>query len=104
MRGFHYVLIQFMGYAIQQKLPYGDDAVNRIFEANIKQNIKSPHYRPTVSEIHKRPGPRFNTKMSSFQYRKTHCGDKTILRPFYIHNGISYTGKMASLYWIGIFQ
>ena len=27
-------------------------------------------------------------------------GDKTILRPSYLHNGISYTGKMTSLYWI----
>ena len=34
------------------------------------------------------------------QYRKSHCGDKTILRPSYLHNGISYTGK-TSLYWIG---
>ena len=33
--------------------------------------------------------------------RKSHCGDKTILRPSYLHNGISYTGKMTSLYWIG---
>ena len=39
--------------------------------------------------------------MSSYQYRKSHCGDKTILRPSYLHNGISYTGKMSSLYWIG---
>ena len=31
---------------------------------------------------------------------KTHCGDKMILRPSYLHNGISYTGKMTSLYWI----
>ena len=38
--------------------------------------------------------------MSSYQYRKSHCGDKTILRVSYLHNGISYTGKMASLYWI----
>ena len=38
--------------------------------------------------------------MSSYQYRKSHCGDKTILRPSYLHNGISYTYKMASLYWI----
>ena len=37
--------------------------------------------------------------MPSYQYRKSHCGDKTILRPSYLHNGISYTGKMASLYW-----
>ena len=45
-------------------------------------------------------GPWFNIKMTSYQYRKSHCGDKTILRPSYLHNGISYTGKMSSLYWI----
>ena len=39
-------------------------------------------------------------KMASYQYRKSHCGDKTILRPSYLHNGISYTGKKTSLYWI----
>ena len=49
----------------------------------------------------KRAGPRFNKKMSSYQYRKSHCGDKTILRPSYLRNGISYTGKTTSLYWIG---
>ena len=38
--------------------------------------------------------------MSSYKYRKSHCGDKTIKRPSYLHNGISYTGKMTSLYWI----
>ena len=41
-----------------------------------------------------------NIKMSSYQYRKSHCGDKTILRPSYLHNGISYTDKTTSLYWI----
>ena len=46
------------------------------------------------------PGAWFNIKMTSYQYRKSHCGDKTILRPSYLHNGISYTGKTASLYWI----
>ena len=45
-------------------------------------------------------GPRFNIKISSYQYRKSHCGDKTILRPSYLHNGISHTGKITSLYWI----
>ena len=45
-------------------------------------------------------GPRFNIKMSSYQYRKSHCGDKTVVRSSYLHNGISYTGKMTSLYWI----
>ena len=46
------------------------------------------------------PGPWFNIKMLSYQYRKSHCRDKTILRPSYLHNGISYTGKTTSLYWI----
>ena len=46
------------------------------------------------------PGPRFNIKMLSYQYRKSHCGDKTVVRSSYLHNGISYTGKMSSLYWI----
>ena len=45
-------------------------------------------------------GPWFNIKMSSYQYWKSHCGDKTILRPSYLHNGISYTGKTTSLYRI----
>ena len=35
-------------------------------------------------------GPWFNIKMTSYQYRKSHCEDKTILRPSYLHNGISY--------------
>ena len=45
-------------------------------------------------------GPRFNIKMSSYQYRKSHCGDKTVVRSSYLHNGISYAGKTTSLYWI----
>ena len=48
------------------------------------------------------PGGWFNIKMPSYQYRKSHCGDKTILRPSYLHNGISYTGKITSLYWIRV--
>ena len=47
-----------------------------------------------------RSGSRFNIKMSSYQYRKSYCGDKTVVRSSYFHNGISYTGKMTSLYWI----
>ena len=45
------------------------------------------------------PGGWFNIKMPSYQYRKPHYGDKTIFRSSYLHNGISYTGKMSSLYW-----
>ena len=42
-------------------------------------------------------GPWFIIKMSSYQYRKSHCGGKTILPPSCLHNGISNTGKTASL-------
>ena len=45
-------------------------------------------------------GPWFNKKMPTYQYRKSYCGDKTVVRSSYLHNGISYTGKMASFYWI----
>ena len=55
----------------------------------------------TGSSPRNKPGPWFNIKMSSYQYRKSHGGDKTILRPSYLHHGISYTGKTTSLYWIG---
>ena len=46
------------------------------------------------------PGPWFNIKMTSYQYRKSHCGDKTVVRSSYLHNGISYTGTMTCFYWI----
>ena len=39
-------------------------------------------------------------KDSFYHYRKSYCGDKTVVRSSYLPNGISYTGKMASLYWI----
>ena len=48
---------------------------------------------------HATSGAWFNIKMSC-QYLKSHYGDKTILRPSYLHNGISYTGKATPLYWI----
>ena len=69
---------------------------------NVVYLLPNPHTRhPICIKALLRTGPWFNIKMSSYQYRKPHCGDKTILRPSYLHNGISYTGKMASLYWIG---
>ena len=42
---------------------------------------------------------RFSIKMLSYQYRKPHYRDKTVMGSSYLHNGISYIGKMASLYW-----
>ena len=36
--------------------------------------------------------------MSSYQYGESHFRDKTVVRSSYLHNGISDTDKMASLY------
>ena len=58
---------------------------------------KVEYIRTTIQQS---PRPWFNIKMSSYQYRKSHYGDKTILRRSYLYNGISYTGKTTSLYWI----
>ena len=44
-------------------------------------------------------GSLFNIKMSSYQYRKSHCEDKTVVRSPYLHNGITCSGKISSLYW-----
>ena len=74
-------------------------------------NISRKHHNPqgffplnfrdhTWSLCLRHPGGWSNIKMSSYQYRKFHCGDKTILRLSYLLNVISYTGKMTSLYWI----
>ena len=35
------------------------------------------------------------------RYIYFHYKDKTVVRPFYLYNGNSYTGKSASLYWDG---
>ena len=63
--------------------------------------IFNPWIKLIQVDIKTGPGPWFNIKMSSYQYRKSHCGDKTVVRSYYLHNGISYTGKMTSLYWFG---
>ena len=71
---------------------------------NITILAKDLRYLPKLLWIdasYHKAGPWFNIKMSSYQYRKSHCGDKTVVRSSYLHNGISYTGKMTSLYSIG---
>ena len=71
-------------------------------ERNMKFVAAMETYWVCINKVVLRyPGPWFNIKMSSYQYRKSHCGDKTVVRSSYLHNGISYTGKMSSLYWIG---
>ena len=51
--------------------------------------------------LKKKSGGWFNIKMS-YQYRKSHYRNKTILRPSYLQNGISYTCKTTYSYWIRV--
>ena len=79
---------------------------------NVKCVIKGPLWPSMASFIRMfvmclvikwdiiRIGPRLNIKMSSYQYNESHCGDKMVVRLSYINNGLSYTGKMSSFYWI----
>ena len=56
------------------------------------------HNKPFAETLS--PGPWFYIKTPSYLHRKSHCGDKRVVRLSYLHNGNSYTGKMASLYWV----
>ena len=38
-----------------------------------------------------RSGPWFNIKMPYYQYRKSHCGDKMVVRSSYLRNGNSFS-------------
>ena len=61
------------------------------------QRMYCPSY-PSSNVPVSAPGPEFNKKMtpimSSLWYRKSHCGDKTVIRLSYLHNEISYIGKI----------
>ena len=46
-------------------------------------------------------GTCFHTKISPYQYRASHCGGKTFVKSYYLHNGISRAGKMICSYQIG---
>ena len=78
------------------KLGHGWEITSHTIE---KYNYLSIPWSQLISLNERGPGPWFNIKMSSYQYRKSHCGDKTVVRLSYLHSGISYTGKMTSLYW-----
>ena len=75
---------------------YGPSLLSIALGAWLEENIT----RKLLSHSFWQPGGWFNKKMSSCKYRKSHCGDKTILQPSYLHNGISYTSNMTSFYWI----
>ena len=76
-------------------------------DCSLRQKDMLPHAcvrKPLLSLVQRMtrslwaPGPWFNIKMLSYQYRKSQCGDMTILRLSYI--GVSDICKTTSLYWI----
>ena len=83
---------------------YGQTSMKRFFQENAHKMLSAKWHQfssglSVSTLLVQNSGPRFNIKMSSYQYRKSHCGDNTVVRSSYLHNGISYTGKMSSLYW-----
>ena len=44
-------------------------------------------------------GVRLDMKITSYKHKKSHCADKTVTRPCYLHNRIFYTSETVSLYW-----
>ena len=68
------------------------------YESGLTEICRQINFSKTADNISERTGPWFNIKMPSYRYRKPHCGDKTILGPSYIYNGILYTGKETTLH------
>ena len=68
----------------------GNSPVTGEFPAQRAQNNKTNN---SNSKIYR---DWFNMNIPSYQNRKSHCGDKTILRWFYLYNEIYYTIKISS--------
>ena len=78
------------------------DAQRAKLKVLVKSNLKRQSVIIITGKHHTRTGPSFNIKMSSYQYRESRCGDKTVVRSSNLHNGIFYIGNMATLYWISL--
>ena len=74
-----------------------------------QQHYYSKYYFLISSQYVNPSGPWFNIKMSSYHYRKSHCGDKTILRPSPQWDFLHWQDKIFILnqpagVWDGIFR
>ena len=64
------------------------------------RGLQSLHQETTREETQRSAGGCFMTKVVPYQHRKSYCGDMmVVVKPCYLHNGISYTGKMSSLHY-----
>ena len=94
------VLCFIFPYNLLSRTQYVSNGIGNGLAPNRHQAIILTNYVIVYTRIYA-SGGRLNIKMSSYQYSKSYCGDKTILRRSYLHNGISYTGKTTTLFWIG---
>ena len=77
---------------IRTDILYASSTETGVFQKNYSDIKATDVLDPCVARSS--AGSWFDIKMSSYQYSKSHCGDKTVVRSSYIHNGISYTGKI----------
>ena len=63
------------------------------------RRMRNPHFCVSdkrsmlCASCHSEPGSLFNITMSSYQYRKSHCGDKTVVRSSYFLPWLQNLGK-----------
>ena len=90
-----------IGTMVSALIMLTDECVRAIFQESYHCSIYNTSHQLYMVWARQtlRAGPWFEIKISSYQCRKSHCGDKRVIRSSYLHNGISYTGNMASLYW-----
>ena len=88
----------------KEKILYKTNTLKSESQQRCRINFQQPSFRDhrdvITSLLLGLSRPWFNIKMTSYQYRKSHFGDKTVVRSCNLNKGISYTGKMTSLYWI----
>ena len=73
------------------------------FQVPYKYYLRLLHRQCQINSLKRLTGagPRFNKKTPSYRIRNPIVEIKTVVRSSYLHNRISYTGKMSSLYLIG---
>ena len=75
---------------IRQKFNRQFKMLIRVVTVGIMCSLKKSNYKNDELVCKESTaGPRFNMQMTFYLYRKSHCGDKAILRPSYLHNGFS---------------
>ena len=98
--GFHYIVIGRYTYNHVQTSLWAFSVLLNQNELDRQHAISWTNNHHTIWRCMVSPVLWFNIEMSPYHYRESHCGDKTVVRSSYLHNGISYAGMMTSLFYI----